>query len=222
MTLIFSTNYTPNLCTCTRRGLKIYENPADSDGYNPRLWPSSDQVQKPYLMSGTESFTRFMVMHGLEGLAILRSHKRRRVSSYDRTGGNRDFIVVPAGETAVLAEMEGPGKVNHIWVTIRSKEEWYLRKLVLRAYWDGEKEPSVMAPIGDFFGIGHGMHHNYVSAPMQMQLRLGPDADEPRGRESVQLLVAHALRGRGPDHPGESGGHGVRGVLLLRGLRGVG
>jgi len=107
-------------------------------------------------------------MYGLEGLPKLRSHKRRRVSSYDRSGGNKDYIVVPAGETAVLAEMEGAGKVNHIWVTIRSKEEWYLRKLVLRAYWDGEEEPSVEAPIGDFFGIGHGMHHNYVSAPMQM------------------------------------------------------
>ena len=107
-------------------------------------------------------------MYGLEGLPKLRSHKKRRVSSYDRTGGNKDYIVVPAGETAVLVEMEGAGKVNHIWVTIRSKEEWYLRKLVLRAYWDGEEEPSVEAPIGDFFGIGHGMHHNYVSAPMQM------------------------------------------------------
>jgi len=125
-------------------------------------------VQKSYLMSGTVSPTRFMVTYGLEGLAELRSHRRRRISSYDRTGGNRDFIVVPAGETAVLAEMDGAGKVNHIWVTIRSKEEWYLRKLVLRAYWDGEEEPSIEAPIGDFFGIGHGIHHNYVSAPMQM------------------------------------------------------
>jgi hypothetical protein len=39
---------------------------------------------------------------------------------------------------------------------------------VLRAYWDGEGEPSVEVPIGDFFDIGHGITHNYVSAPLQM------------------------------------------------------
>ena len=71
-------------------------------------------------------------------------------------------------ETAVLAKMRGAGCVKHIWITIRTDEEWYLRKLVLRMFWDGEKEPSVEVPIGDFFGIGHGVTHNFVSAPLQM------------------------------------------------------
>ena len=105
---------------------------------------------------------------GLSDLPRLRNHKRKRFSSYDCTGGNRDYVVVDPGETATLAEMEGPGCVKHIWVTIRTDEEWYLRKLVLRAYWDGEESPSVEAPIGDFFGIGHGLTRNYVSAPLQM------------------------------------------------------
>lgn len=105
---------------------------------------------------------------GLPDLPRLRDHKRRRFSSHDRTGGNRDYIVVDPGETAALAEMEGAGCVKHVWVTIRTDMEWYLRKLVLRAYWDGEEHPSVEAPIGDFFGIGHGVTHNYVSAPLQM------------------------------------------------------
>jgi hypothetical protein len=113
-----------------------------------------------------------MSVHGTGGfladLPRLRDFRRRRVSSYDRTGGNRDYVVVPAGEVVTLAEMEGVGCVKHIWVTIRSKEEWYLRKILLRMYWDGEEEPSVEAPIGDFFGIGHGVTHNYVSAPLQM------------------------------------------------------
>ncbi|MCK4318091.1 hypothetical protein KAW53_04935, partial [Candidatus Bathyarchaeota archaeon] len=69
---------------------------------------------------------------GLPDLPRLRNHKRKRFSSYDRTGGNRDYIVVDPGEMATLAEMEGPGCVKHIWVTIRTDEEWYLRKLVLR------------------------------------------------------------------------------------------
>jgi hypothetical protein len=109
-----------------------------------------------------------MTLFDLGSLPKLKSHRRRRISSYDRTGGNRDFISIPAGETAVLAEMEGAGCVRHVWVTIRSKEAWYLRKLVLRMRWDGEEKPSVEVPIGDFFGVGHGVTCNYVSAPLQM------------------------------------------------------
>jgi len=105
---------------------------------------------------------------GLHDLPRLRNHRRRRFSSFDRTGGNRDYIVLDPGETATLAEMTGPGCVKHVWVTMRTEMKWHLRKLVLRAYWDGEEHPSVEAPIGDFFGIGHGVAHNYVSAPLQM------------------------------------------------------
>jgi len=105
---------------------------------------------------------------GLENLPKLKDVKRKRISSYDRGGGNRDFIEIPAGEDAVLAEMEGSGCIKHIWVTIRTDEEHYLRKLVLRMYWDGEKAPSVEVPIGDFFGVGHALTHNFVSAPLQM------------------------------------------------------
>ena len=35
-------------------------------------------------------------------------------------------------------------------------------------YWDGEENPSVQAPIGDFFGMGHGITKNYSSAALQM------------------------------------------------------
>ncbi len=104
----------------------------------------------------------------LSGLPVLRDAKRRRFSSYDRTGGNKDYVTIPAGETAILAQMEGAGIIKHIWVTIRTRDEFFLRKLVLRSYWDGEKNPSVEVPIGDFFGIGHGISKNYVSAPLQM------------------------------------------------------
>jgi hypothetical protein len=105
---------------------------------------------------------------GLGDLPRIRDFKRRRFSSYDRTGGNKDYIVLDPGETAIMAKMKGSGCVKHIWVTIRSEEEGYLRKLVLRMYWDGEEKPSVEVPIGDFFGIGHGLTHNFVSAPLQM------------------------------------------------------
>src|SRR5699024_1626322 len=47
-------------------------------------------------------------------------------------------------------------------------EEYLHRKVIIRMYWDDEKNPSVEVPIGDFFGIGHGITKNYVSAPFQM------------------------------------------------------
>jgi len=109
----------------------------------------------------------------LSGLPRLKSCRRRRVSSYDRTGGNRDFITIPRGERVALAEIEGSGCVRHIWVTIRCEDRLYLRKILLRMFWDGEGEPSVEVPIGDFFGIGHGIAHNYVSAPLQMSPQEG-------------------------------------------------
>jgi hypothetical protein len=42
-----------------------------------------------------------------------------------------------------------------MWFTIASDSPFHLRELVLRMYWDGEAQPSVEVPIGDFFGTGH-------------------------------------------------------------------
>jgi hypothetical protein len=104
----------------------------------------------------------------LRNLAYEREGSRKRVSSYDRTGGNSDYIWIKAGEATAVADITGSGCINHIWVTLASNEEYFLRKLVLRMYWDGESEPSVEVPIGDFFGMGHAMTKNFVSAPFQM------------------------------------------------------
>jgi hypothetical protein len=51
---------------------------------------------------------------------------------------------------------EGPGIVTHIWLTIAANEYGWPRLLRLRVYYDGSAEPSVDAPVGDFFGVGHG------------------------------------------------------------------
>ena len=64
---------------------------------------------------------------------------------------------IAPGETRVLAEMEGPGVIQHIWMTVtdRTEKDYYvLRDLVLRIYWDDEEEPSVESPLGDFFCCG--------------------------------------------------------------------
>jgi len=108
----------------------------------------------------------------LGGLARLRSVRSKRFSSWDRSGGNDDRLHLRPGETTTLAHIAGAGSIVHIWVTIASEhsepEPHYLRKLVLRAYWDGEQAPSIEAPIGDFFGVGHAQTVNYTALPMQM------------------------------------------------------
>jgi hypothetical protein len=89
-------------------------------------------------------------------MTILRSHRSKRESSYDRTGGNRDWIELAPGETVTLARLSGAGCINRLYFIIRCLDHMYLRKLVLRAYWDGEETPSVEVPFGDFFGNTNG------------------------------------------------------------------
>ena len=87
-------------------------------------------------------------------LPYLKQSRLMQISSHDTTGGNNDFIRVPAGSTASLADIQGPGVVTMIWVTIASPDKYFLRRILLRMYWDGETSPSVEVPIGDFFGTG--------------------------------------------------------------------
>src|SRR5262249_38662866 len=109
----------------------------------------------------------------LRNLASLREGvKRQRVSSYDRTGGNGGLLFnIEAGKRATLAEIQGAGTITHIWVTISSQERYHLRRIVLRGYWDGESDPSIEAPIGDFFGLGYGEPYYWASAPLAVSDR---------------------------------------------------
>jgi hypothetical protein len=104
------------------------------------------------------------VPEGLFALARLRSYRNLRSSSWDRTGGNADWVGVDPGQTATLLDVPGAGVVTHVWFTINSPDAMHLKNLVLRAWWDGESTPSVEVPIGDFFGVGLGEYFVYQSA----------------------------------------------------------
>ncbi len=85
----------------------------------------------------------------------------------------------------VLAEIEGPGAIQHIWITTHRKH-W--RQLVLRFFWDDEPHPSVEVPYGDFFCSGwcefaqinslpiavnpHGGMNSYWEMPFRKSARL--------------------------------------------------
>lgn len=105
------------------------------------------------------------VGNGMDSLMLAKDFLPARVSSYATDGRNRDSWLLEPGETKVLADIEGPGVISHIWFTISSPDNLYLRKLLLRIYWDGEENPSVETPVGDFFGLGHGRVFSYQCAP---------------------------------------------------------
>jgi len=63
------------------------------------------------------------------------------------------YIHIKQGTTFTLAEINGSGVINHIWMTPVGD----YRLMILRFYWNGETEPSVEAPAGDFFAAGWGM-----------------------------------------------------------------
>ena len=111
----------------------------------------------------------------LSNLFRLSSAKTRSISPENSTGGKgaggqategtgavhaRDLgrgwkispsIRMEAGTTATLAEIDGPGAIQQIWIT-PANVRW--RDLILRMYWDDQEHPSVEAPIGDFFACG--------------------------------------------------------------------
>ena len=60
------------------------------------------------------------------------------------------FVTIKPKETYTIADIAGPGAIQHIWMTPTGN--W--RYSILRFYWDDETEPSVEVPVGAFFGAG--------------------------------------------------------------------
>ncbi len=71
-------------------------------------------------------------------------------------------VEVEAGQTFELADIEGPGAIQQIWICPTGN--W--RYSILRFYWDGEPEPSIEVPIGDFFCQGWGEYAHVNSLPV--------------------------------------------------------
>lgn len=105
----------------------------------------------------------------LSGLWRLQEGRSRRASSVNPDpNSNRDCLTLQPGETAQLADLEGPGIIRHIWFTIDAEDYYYPRHLILRAWWDNEATPSVEVPLGDFFAAGHGLRATVDSLAVQV------------------------------------------------------
>ena len=75
--------------------------------------------------------------------------------------------------------MDGPGSIQHIWMTPTGN--W--RYTILRFYWDDETTPTVEAPVGDFFCMGWGKY-----SPLQSLACCG------KSGQCIQLLLAYAIQ----------------------------
>lgn len=114
-------------------------------------------------------------MNGLGFLPLMSNGKSRAINAENPNGekgkggmaashlgssrkGSPCLRRLAPGSTTTLAEIEGTGVIQHIWITVSDKTEannfTLLRDLVIKMYWEGEKEPSVESPLGDFFCNG--------------------------------------------------------------------
>ena len=73
-------------------------------------------------------------------------------------------VRIEGRKTFTVAEINGPGVIQHIWLTPSplDKTRWQ----ILRFYWDGETEPSIEVPLGDFFACGWGKFCQINSLPV--------------------------------------------------------
>jgi hypothetical protein len=87
-----------------------------------------------------------------------------RASSNNADANSNDDSKRPLpGETITLADLQGPGMVSHIWITVAANEYGWPRLMRLRVYYDGSDVASVDAPLGDLFAAGHGFERNLKS-----------------------------------------------------------
>ncbi len=100
--------------------------------------------------------------------------------------------IVKPGETVVLCDVEGPGTIRHIWVTVPPARPEVMRAISLAVYYDDAAEPSVHVPLLDFFALPLGRTAPYASALASAQEGRGFNAYFPMPfRERVRIEITN-------------------------------
>jgi hypothetical protein len=98
-----------------------------------------------------------------------------------------------SGERVVLADIEGPGVLRHIWMTFPPQPPHIMRALWMEVFYDGADEPSISVPCLDFFGLPHGRPVPYSSALTAAQEGRGFNAFLPMPfRRGVRVEVMNS------------------------------
>ncbi len=103
----------------------------------------------------------------------------------------RPYLTLKPGSITTLAEITGPGAIQHIWITVDVPA---YRSCILRIYWDGEDTPSVEAPVADFFANSHGLRYDVNSLPVVVNPRGGFNCYWPmpfRGKALITVENQH-------------------------------
>ena len=142
--------------TCDRNGEYYHV------GY--RTYPAGTQVE-PFSMSALPEVKPVM-----DQIAPILDDPAQRFTCNEATRHAKE-ATIPPGEEAVLGDFKGPAAIVRIEMSVAApKEELFaaLREPVITIRFDGENEPCVWAPLGDFFGSTPGLNP-YQSLPVGMQ-----------------------------------------------------
>ncbi len=96
------------------------------------------------------------------------------------------------GERVVIADLDGPGTIRHIWMTFPPAPPEVMRALVLEVFYDNAELPSISVPCLDFFGLPHGRPVAFASALSSAQEGRGFNAYIPMPfRHHVRVEVTN-------------------------------
>lgn len=145
---------------------------------------SFDLTSPPRLASRAITAENFNGAKGAGGMATT-GFSERAASRLGPGWKVSPCIEIAPGEIAEIADIAGPGVIQHIWMTTHFSL-W--RNLILRMYWDGETAPAVEVPYGDFFCNGwnvfsqvssqmvaanpHGGFNSYWQMPFASRARI--------------------------------------------------
>jgi hypothetical protein len=98
---------------------------------------------------------------------VARGRRYRLLTSRGLAPAAKKYVDVPAGGTLTLCRLEGVGRIVRLWLTLPLiGQRTALKDAVVRMYWDGEEDPSVEVPLGDFFGAAFGRPVRLISEPL--------------------------------------------------------
>ena len=115
--------------------------------------------------------------------------------AHDGRKGAPNRFLAP-GEHLLLADIEGPGRVRHVWMTFPPMPPEAMRGVWMEVYYDDAREPSVSVPCVDFFGLPHGRPVPYESALQAVQEGRGFNSWVPMPLRSRIRIELHNDSGR--------------------------
>jgi hypothetical protein len=167
-------------------------------------YPMVFRADAPYQFSGLESHAVTQENPtGAKGMG-----GKGRGNGNGRKGAPAFNNIAP-GAIKTLCDIQGPGMVRHLWITVEDRSPEMLRSNIVRIYWDNSPYPSVEAPLGDLFGVAHGRtasfmtpyvgmpegrsFHCYFPMPFSKRCRITFENDSPKAMPWLFYQVDYTL-----------------------------